>query len=153
MTVERIHRPTDFYPLTEGPAGRNYHQVVVAEGSRQVYIAGTVAKNENGELVGVGDMATQVQQTVENLGKSLEAADAEPADVVRADFYTPEVEDYLVEGHHHFVEYFGEENVPAGSILGVTGLADTFADVAPGEPTDVDPRYLIEIDAVAVVDE
>lgn len=153
MTIERIYAPEGFYPLTEGPKGKNYHQIVIAEGAKQVYIAGTVAKNENGELVGVGDMATQVQKTVENLGKSLDAAGADPADVVRADFYTPEVEDYLVEGHHHFVDFFGEDNVPAGSILGVTRLADTFVNVAEGEPTDVDPRYLIEIDAIAVVDE
>lgn len=153
MTVERIYSPEEFYPLTEGPAGRNYHQIAIAEGQRQVYIAGTVAKNDEGKLVGVGDMATQVKKTAENLGKSLEAAGAEPADVVRADFYTPEVEDYLTEGHHHFVEFLGEENVPPGSILGVTRLADTFAEVAEGEPEDIEPRYLIEIDMIAVVDE
>lgn len=152
MPIERIYAPEEFYPLTEGPAGKNYHQIAIAEGDRHVYIAGTVAKNEQGQLVGVGDMAAQVQKTAENLGKSLEAAGAEPADVVRADFYTPEVEDYLTDGHHYFVEFMGDDNVPPGSILGVTRLADTFVEVADGEPTDVEPRYLIEIDAIAVVD-
>lgn len=153
MTIERIYAPEEFYPLTEGPEGKNYHQVVTADGGRHVFVAGTVAKNEAGELVGVGDMATQVQKTCENLGRSLEAAGASPSDLVRADYYTPEVEDYLTEGHHHFVDYFGEDNMPAGSILGVTRLADTFVEVADGEPTDVEPRYLIEIDAIAVVDD
>lgn len=145
------HNPDDMYTPYEAPYGKAYNQVSVKDGAKQIHIAGTVAKNEASELVGVDDMGAQVEKTMENIGTSLEAVDATPDDVVRINEYTVDMERYLHEGHQHVVEFFGRDETPASTLLGVDQLADTFAGVADGEPTDIEPHYLIEIDVTAVV--
>ncbi|MHC5797092.1 RidA family protein [Lacisediminihabitans sp. FW035] len=64
-----------------------YHHVAVATGTRQVYLAGQVSWDENGELVAPGDLAGQVAQVHRNIAKSLAAADATFHDVVRITWY------------------------------------------------------------------
>ena len=64
-----------------------YHHVAVATGSRQVYIAGQVAWDENGDLVAAGDLAGQVAQVYRNIAKALDAAGATFHDVVRITWY------------------------------------------------------------------
>lgn len=151
MTREH-HNPEGMYTPYEALYGKAYNQVTIGKGATEVHIAGTVAKNENGELVGVDDMGRQVERTMENIGVSLDAAGATPADVVRINEYTIDVERYLREGHQHVAEFFGRDETPASTLLGVDQLADTFTGVADGEPTDVEPHYLIEIDVTAVVE-
>lgn len=64
-----------------------YHHVAVATGTRQVYLAGQVSWDENGELVAPGDLAGQVAQVHRNIARSLAAADATFRDVVRITWY------------------------------------------------------------------
>ena len=44
------------------PAPEFYRQMAVATGSRTVYLAGQVARTADGEPVGAGDLAAQVEQ-------------------------------------------------------------------------------------------
>jgi enamine deaminase RidA (YjgF/YER057c/UK114 family) len=132
MPLERIN-PEDIYP----PFNNLYTQVVSATGSRQVYVAGMIALNEDLELVGEGDMATQTRVTMENIGKALAAAGASPADVVRINMFATDVDAYRADGHPEVLKFFGE-SLPVSTLVGVTRLAD--------------PRFMVEIQVTAVVD-
>jgi enamine deaminase RidA (YjgF/YER057c/UK114 family) len=132
VATERIN-PSDVYE----PFGGFYSQVITATGSRQVYVAGTVALDVERTLVAEGDMRGQVRVIMENVGRSLAAAGAEPRDVVRINIFALDVDSYLMEGHQEVVAFFGD-TLPTSTLAGVTRLAD--------------PRYLVEIQATAVVD-
>ncbi len=132
MATERIN-PSDVYE----PFGGFYTQVVTATGSRQVHVAGTVSLDGDRNLVADGDMRGQVRTTMENIGRSLGAVGAQPQDVVRINIFATDVDSYLAEGHQEVVAFFGDA-LPTSTLVGVTRLAD--------------PRYLVEIQATAVVD-
>lgn len=131
MAIDR-HNPDGMY----GPPNDLYTQVVSATGETQVHVAGTVARNEAGEVVG-DDVASQTELTLQNIRRSLESVGASPADVVRVATYALDCEAFLEEGYPLVVEFFGETK-PAASLIGVDHLAD--------------PDYLVEIEATAVLD-
>jgi 2-iminobutanoate/2-iminopropanoate deaminase len=132
MALERMN-PGDVYQ----PYNNYYTQVIRATGATQVHVAGTLGLNTKGELVGEGDLVTQVRVTMENIGKLLAAAGAKPADVVRIKIFTLDVDLYRREGHKEVLKFFNGD-LPVSTLLGVTRLAD--------------PRYLVEIEVTAIVD-
>jgi enamine deaminase RidA (YjgF/YER057c/UK114 family) len=71
MTLDLIN-PQDL------PAPSTYTHVVIATGSRLVFVAGQVAEDSQGNLVGPGDLAVQARQAFANLGRALTAAGARP---------------------------------------------------------------------------
>ncbi len=120
------------------PPQETYTQVVVATGSRMVFVAGQEPEDINGNLVGPGDLATQARQVYANLGRALAAAGAVPEQVARITIY---VVDYSRDECLPIIEaarrtLFGDHK-PADVVLGVAALS---------------PGYLIEVDAVAVID-
>jgi enamine deaminase RidA (YjgF/YER057c/UK114 family) len=156
--------PDDVYE----PNNNAYTQAISATGTRQVFVAGTVPKNEAGELVGVGSMKRQVEKTLDNLERSLAAQDATPSDVVRIRIFVTDMDAYLREAYPDWPEsrgradvdtpslvqqFFGGDSLPTSTLVGVTTLTDSFTGVAPGEPTDVEPHYLVEVDVTAVVED
>lgn len=121
--------------LFKNPA---YSHVAIASGARTVYIAGQVAMDSEGNLVGAGDLGAQTEQVMRNLGLALAAAGASFADVVKITTY---VVDYKPE-HRAIIgkarsPFFAGREPPASTLVGISALA------APG--------WLIEIEAVAVV--
>ena len=132
MTLECIN-PDDLpVPLT-------YTQVVVATGSRLVFVAGQEPEDREGNLVGPGDFAIQARQVFANLGRALAAAGAKPDQVAKITIY---VTDYRRDEHLPVIEearvaLFGDHK-PVDTLLGVAALS---------------PGYLIEVDAIAVTDD
>ena len=132
MTLECIN-PDDLpVPLT-------YTQVVVATGSRLVFVAGQEPEDREGNLVGPGDFAIQARQVFANLGRALAAAGAKPDQVTKITIY---VTDYRRDEHLPVIEearvaLFGDHK-PVDTLLGVAALS---------------PGYLIEVDAIAVTDD
>src|SRR5207253_8375428 len=61
-------------PTLSSPTG--YTHVVQVHGGRTVYIAGQVAFDKSGNLIGKGDFAAQTTQVFENLKLALAAAGA-----------------------------------------------------------------------------
>ena len=116
-----------------------FSQVIVAEGKRMIYTAGQVAIDERGELVGGGDLAAQTAQAMRNVGLALAAAGAGYADVVKITTYVVnyKAEQRTVIGRAR-APFFAGRKPPASTLLGVTALAL--------------PEWLVEIEAVAVVD-
>src|ERR1700735_257115 len=80
MTLECIN-PKDL------PTPQTYTQVVVATGSKMVFVSGQEPEDLHGKLVGPGDLATQARQVFGNLGRALAAAGARPAQVTRITIY------------------------------------------------------------------
>src|SRR5215468_8134253 len=67
MTLECINPPDLPTPVT-------YTQVVVAQGTKLIFVSGQQPEDVHGKLVGRGDFAFQVRQVFANLGRALAAA-------------------------------------------------------------------------------
>ena len=120
------------------PTPQTYTQVVVATGSKWVFVSGQEPEDIHGALVGRGDLAAQARQAFGNLGRALAAAGARPAQVTRITIY---VVNYKRDECLPIIEkartaLFGDHK-PADVVLGVATLS---------------PDYLIEVDAIAVID-
>jgi enamine deaminase RidA (YjgF/YER057c/UK114 family) len=131
MTIECIN-PTDL------PVPETYTQVVVATGTRLVFVSGQEPEDVSGNLVGRGDLATQARQVFANLGRALAAAGAAPRHVAKITLYVVDHKrEYLPIIEAARVGLFGDHK-PADVLVGIARLSN--------------PDYLIEVDAIAVVD-
>ena len=131
MTLECINPP-------DLPSPPTYSHVVVATGSRVVFIAGQEPEDEAGNLVGPGDLAAQARQVFANVGRALTAAGAGPDQVAKITIYVVHHRrEYLPVIEEARVALFGDHK-PADTLVGVETLSQ--------------PEYLIEVDAFAVVD-
>ena len=61
----------------------SYTQVIAATGAWLVFVAGQVADDAQGHLVGPGDVAAQARQAFANVGRALAAAGAGPSQVTK----------------------------------------------------------------------
>jgi enamine deaminase RidA (YjgF/YER057c/UK114 family) len=113
-----------------------YSHVVIAEGRRQIFISGQLARNSAGAIVGKGDMRAQIQQVGENLKICLEAAGAGLADLVKTTTYVTDIDAFFVHADLRMI-YFGP-GIPASTTVEVRRLSH--------------PDFLIEVDAIAVTD-
>lgn len=131
MTLQSIN-PKDL------PIPQTYSQVVVATGSKLVFISGQEPEDIDGKLVGRGDLALQARQVFANLGRALAAAGAASAQVTRITIYVVNYnrDECLPIIEKARLELFGDHK-PADVVLGVASLS---------------PGYLIEVDAIAVLD-
>jgi enamine deaminase RidA (YjgF/YER057c/UK114 family) len=132
MTLELIN-PEDL------PTPPTYTHVVIATGSRLVFVAGQEPEDEHGSVIGPGDLAVQARQVFSNVGRALSAAGARPEQVTKIMIF---VVDYRRE-HLPAIEagrlaLFGDHK-PADTLVGVEALSH--------------PDYLIEVEAVAVIDD
>lgn len=80
MTLECIN-PEDL------PRPQTYTQVVVAKGTRLVFVSGQEPEDVHGRLVGRGDLSVQARQVFANLGRALAAASARPEQVAKITIY------------------------------------------------------------------
>jgi enamine deaminase RidA (YjgF/YER057c/UK114 family) len=103
-----------------------------------VFVAGQVADDARGNLVGAGDVAAQASQAFANVGRCLAAAGAQPNQVAKITIYVV----------HHRPEYLPGISEARIAVFGDHKPADTLV----GVETLAEPGYLIEVDAIAVVD-
>lgn len=120
----------------EGVAPGNGYSHVVTGPGRWVAIAGQVAFDADGNLVGEGDAATQAQQVFANLERCLAAAGATFADVVKLNFYLTDVA-FLPAIRTARDAHIDTANPPASTAVQVVALFR--------------PDLLLEIEAYAVV--
>jgi 2-iminobutanoate/2-iminopropanoate deaminase len=125
-------------PTFSNPSGlstpRGYTHVVDVPAGRTIYIAGQVAFDAQGNVVGKNDIRAQTEQTFRNLEIALKSAGASFKDVVKLNWY---VRDISQLGIYREVreQFLGTGSRPASTLVEVTGLAL--------------PDLLIEIEAVA----
>jgi enamine deaminase RidA (YjgF/YER057c/UK114 family) len=94
MTLECIN-PKDL------PTPEMYTQVVVATGSRLVFVSGQQPEDIHGKLVGDGDFAAQARLAFGNLDRGLAATGARPEQVCKITIY---IVDYKRDEHVQIFE-------------------------------------------------
>lgn len=100
---------------------------------RRVYISGTTAFNDAGELVGIDDAYAQAVQCIRNIETALREAGAALENVVRTRMLVTEISRWEEYGRAHR-EFFAAIR-PCATMVEVRAL--------------IDPRMLIEIEAEA----
>ena len=98
-----------------------------------LFIAGQVAFDERGELVGGDDMQAQLRQVLENMKRVLASQGADFADVVKINIFTTDIEAFRAAADVR-AAYFTEP--PASTLVQIERLAS--------------PELLVEIEAIAV---
>ncbi len=103
---------------------------------KTVYIAGQIAHDANGKLVGQGDARAQGEQVYQNIKGIIESCGGTMQNIVRITTYVTSLayRPIMVEVR---AKYFPKDP-PASTFLVVVSLAD--------------PAFLVEVDAVAVLD-
>ncbi|WP_348536676.1 RidA family protein [Nocardia carnea] len=102
--------------------GFNQGEVVSGE-TRTLYISGQTAMSEDGRPEHDGDIAAQLTLAVDNLEAVLTAAGMSPANLIRLNVYTTDV-DALLPHYGVLAGRLGAAGVsPATTLLGVTRLA------------------------------
>ena len=129
-----IQRENLFPDGLSKPTG-HWTTVTTARPGKLVFVSGLTAKNERGQIVGVGDVRAQTRQVCENLRAALRAAGGSLADVMRVDVYIKDMAGFK-DIHDIRREYFGP-NPPASTMVAVAGFTH--------------PDMLIEINAIAVL--
>ena len=122
---------------------KQLRQMSIATGSRLVHIAGQVSWDADGQIVAVGDLAGQVEQSYLNVATALAGADATFDDVVKLVVY-------VVDWSFYKVEPFEEGIARAAEKLGLD-LAKAPLSLI-GISAGLVPELLVEVEAVAVLD-
>ena len=119
-----------------------HRQVSIATGSKLVFMAGQVAWDADGALVGEGDLAAQVEQCYLNVGTALAEVGGSFDDIAKLTIY---VADWTVDkmplvqqGRARACAKLGVDTLAPGTLIGVAAL---FV-----------PEHLVEVEAIAVLD-
>jgi 2-iminobutanoate/2-iminopropanoate deaminase len=111
-----------------------YSHVVAVEGRRMIFVAGQLARDRDGNVVGKGDMRAQIRQVGENIKAALAAAGATLADLVKTTTYVTDIEEYFKHVDVR-MEYFGAA-LPTSTTVEVRRLAH--------------PDFLVEVEVIAM---
>lgn len=100
-----------------------------------VWVSGTTATDEHGNVVGVGDAAAQTRYVLQRIDTALKDAGASLRDVVRTRMFVTDIGQWEAIGRIHG-EYFSDIR-PAATMVEVSKL--------------IDPDHLVEIEVDAFV--
>ncbi|MGM0494742.1 MAG: RidA family protein [Armatimonadota bacterium] len=117
------------------PVAEYAHGVEVV-GGRALYVAGQIALDADGNLVGKGDFGAQVRQVFKNIEAIIAEAGGEISDIVKMTTFLTDMSNYAA-----FCEVRGEflrPPFPAATLVEVTAL--------------VRPEWMVEVEAVAVIE-
>lgn len=115
--------------------GGTFSAGVEAPAGRTVYVSGQVSMDAEGNVVGEGDVAAQTEKVLENVAVVLEEAGGGLEDVVKVTVFITDMGMY--DGIHEVRRRYFSEPYSASSMVEVSAL--------------IDPRLLVEIEAVAVI--
>jgi enamine deaminase RidA (YjgF/YER057c/UK114 family) len=126
-------------PAALGAPPRFYSHAVSIEGpAKLVYVSGQVSMDQDGKVVGAGDMRAQAEQVFKNLSQVLRAAGAGWDDVIKMNSYMVGLNAANVaafrEGRSSHLK---AKRPPASTLVGVTSL--------------VQPELLLEVEVVAAI--
>lgn len=127
----KTHNPT---PWLQG-FGLN-HAVEVSGHSRTLYLSGQTASAPDGSALHPGDIVAQYKSAWQCLKDALAAADMTPANLVRMNFYTTDVDAFMAAAEEIMPIHVAEGAQIVATLLGVSKLYD--------------PATMIEIEATAV---
>jgi enamine deaminase RidA (YjgF/YER057c/UK114 family) len=124
INPEAMHRPAGYTHVVEVTAGR------------PVYIAGQVALDRSGAIVGPGDIRTQARQVFDNLQAGLQAVGAGFEQVVKLTYYLVDATQLPIVREVRD-QYVNTQQPPASTAVEVRRL--------------VRDDLLLEVEAVAVI--
>lgn len=136
MTIERHPAVPGMHRIQIN--GNDVFSTVTASRRRKmVFVAGQLATNEKGEIIGRGDMRAQLRQVCENLERALAAAGATMDDLVQTSTFVTSWEKFrkAFDVRH---AYLGKA-LPTSTTVQVPALAH--------------PDFMVEISAIAMTDE
>jgi 2-iminobutanoate/2-iminopropanoate deaminase len=108
---------------------------VEAPAGRTVYVSGQVSMDSDGNVVGEEDVRRQTETVLEHVKTVVEQAGGGMDDIVKVTVFITDMG--LYDEIHEVRRRFFDEPYPASSMVEVSAL--------------IDPRLLIEIEAVAVI--
>ena len=117
------------------PLKPHYSNCVRVDSGPLLFVAGQIATDEAGKVIGVGDIRAQAEQVLKNIQTILRANGAEMSDVLNVTVYVTDISAFESIADIR-LRYF-PENGPASTIVEISRLAL--------------PDLLIEIAAVAAV--
>jgi enamine deaminase RidA (YjgF/YER057c/UK114 family) len=118
------------------PKSVGYSQLALVTDGTVVFIAGQVALDKSGKVVGKDDFKAQIQQVFENLKSAVEAAGGSFNDVVKLNSYFLDLS-HLSDFREVRDKYINIKNPPASTAIQVPRLFRS--------------EFLVEVEAVAVV--
>ena len=126
-------------PPALGAPPRFYSHAVSIEGpAKLVYVCGQVAMDQEGKVVGVGDMRAQADQVFRNLSHVLRAAGATWDDVIKMTSFMVGLNAANIAAYREGRSaHLKAKRPPASTLVGVTSL--------------VQPEWLLEVEIVAAV--
>lgn len=113
----------------------NIMTIDLTESARMAWVSGQIAFNEENEIVGHGNMATQTEQCIKNIESALKAVGGTLDDIVKVMIFVTDMTD-LKDIHNIRLKYFNKP-YPTSTLVKVAGF--------------VNPNALIEIQADAVI--
>jgi 2-iminobutanoate/2-iminopropanoate deaminase len=115
--------------------GGAFSSGVEAPAGRTIYVSGQVSMDAAGNIVGEGDVRLQTETVLEHVKTVVEEAGGGMEDIVKVTVFITDMG--LYDEIHEVRRRYFEEPYPASSMVEVSAL--------------IDPRLLIEIEALAVV--
>jgi reactive intermediate/imine deaminase len=119
------------------PSGHFSQGVIASASGRMVFISGMTARDVDGRVIGSGDIEAQTRQVCENLKRAVGAAGGTLNDIVRVDVFVRNIEHF--DAIHQVRREYFDTPAPASTLLEVAKM--------------VSPEMLIEINAIAVIDD
>src|SRR6478752_5967364 len=117
------------------PSGHFSQAIAVEAKGKLLFISGMTSRRADGTIAGIGDVEAQTRQVCENLKSAVEAAGGTLDDICRVDVYVRNME-HFDRIHKVRREYF-KPPAPASTMVEICKMTS--------------PDYLIEINAIAVV--
>ncbi len=101
-----------------------------------MYVAGQVARNSNGETIGVGDFNTQAEQVFRNVQAALESVGTNMSHLMKLNVFMTHREDFPA---YRVIrpKFVPDDALPVSTLIFCSGLAD--------------PDFRIEVEVIATM--
>src|SRR5213593_3225450 len=119
------------------PSGHFSQAIAIEAKGKLVFISGMTSRRADGIIAGIGDIEAQTRQVCENLKSAVEAAGGTMDDICRVDVYVRNMEHF--ESIHKVRREYFKAPAPASTMVEVCKMTS--------------PEYLIEINAIAVLND
>jgi 2-iminobutanoate/2-iminopropanoate deaminase len=137
MAVQRENVFPDKLPKRVVNGHLLYAPVVTVVPGKLVFLSGMLSRDENGQIVGKGDMRRQMQQVFENITVALASVGAKWADVVKRQTFTTDIDEFYK--HVDMRTAIMGEALSTSTAVQVSRLSH--------------PDFLIEVEVMAVIPE
>ena len=136
MTADRSDRKYRVFTDTVASPGGIWSQAILVERpGRMLFVSGLTSRSADGSVFGEGDIGAQTERVLEALAEVLRVAGGSLDDIVKLTVFVRDIDKF--DTIHAVRKRYFDEPYPASSMVEVSRL--------------VDPRSLIEIEAVAVL--